>query len=195
MQFLALALVWCSAAAAAVTLPVTLPFQEESPVSVVDLPPGPQFTPAQKQRQIQLGAALQGQIVAAHAADAAEYRVPPGNYRYPAATAAADVDKNLSIPKEFWPLVLDSLRRPADFPFTVDATGVTLWFETRGGGLASAPHVTNGLRIMNCSHLILKGLTTDFDPPNTIEGRVVKIDRPGNRLQVRSHSSLELAWC
>ena len=78
MQFLAL--VWCSAAAAA-TLPVTPPFQE-SPVSVVDLPPGPQFTPAQKQRQIQLGAALRGQIVAAHAADAAEYRVPPGNYQF-----------------------------------------------------------------------------------------------------------------
>ena len=182
MQFLAL--VWCSAAAAAA---VTLPFQESpvsKPVSVVDLPPGPQFTPAQKQRQIQLGAALRGQIVAAHAADAAEYRVPPGNYRYPAPTAAADV----------WPLVLDSLRRAAGFPFTVDATGVTLWFETRGGGLASAPHVTRGLRIINCSHLILKGLTTDFDPPNTIEGRVVKIDRPGNRLQVRSHSLLELAW-
>ena len=61
MQFLAL--VWCSAAATAAA--ITLPFQE-SPVSVVDLPPGPQFTPAQKQRQIQLGAALRGQIVAAH---------------------------------------------------------------------------------------------------------------------------------
>jgi hypothetical protein len=80
--------------------------------------------------------------------------------------------------------VLDSLQRSSDDPFTISAYGVTLWFETRNGGFDSAPHVTRGLRLVNCSNLVLKGFVTDFDPPNTIEGRVAKIDRRGNRLQV-----------
>jgi hypothetical protein len=37
---------------------------------------------------------------------------------------------------------------------------------------------------VNCSNVVLKGFITDFDPPNTIEGRVTLIDRGSNRLQL-----------
>jgi hypothetical protein len=142
--------------------------------SVLDLPPGPQFSPAEKQRQTVLGAALPAKVLAAYAAGASGFQVPPGGYRWPAVTTGADI----------WPLVFVSLRRPADSPFTIDASGATFFFETRGAGFEPAPHVSRGLRFVNCSNLILRGLTTDFDPPNTIEGRVTAIDRAGNRLQV-----------
>ena len=141
---------------------------------VLDLPPGPQFSPAEKQQQIVRGAELPARILAAHAAGVATFRVPPGDYRWPAPATAADT----------WPLVLESLQRSVDNPFTIDADGVAFWFETRGRGFLPAPHVTRGFRLVNCSHLTLKGLTTDFDPPNTIEGRVTAIDRIQNRMQV-----------
>ena len=145
-----------------------------STVVLLDLPPGPQFSAGQKQQQIALGVGLPSRIVAAHAAGASAFRVPAGDYRWAAPTTGADV----------WPLVLDSLHRTVGSLFTIEADGATFWFETRGGGFEPAPHVTRGLRVVNCSHLKIKGLTTDFDPPNTIEGRVTNIDRPGNRLQV-----------
>ena len=95
-----------------------------SATSVLDLPPGPQFSPAQKKAQLALGAALPAQITAAYTAGAAEVSVPAGDYRWAAPTSGADI----------WPLVLESLRRPPEDPFTISADGaVTLWFETRNG--------------------------------------------------------------
>lgn len=142
--------------------------------SVVSLPPGPQFSAAQKKAQRELGSRLVAHITAAYSSGAAVVTVPAGNYRWAPPAAAADV----------WPLVLDSLIRPPEDPFTILAYGVTLWFDTRNSGLDPAPHVTRGLRLINCSNVVLKGFVTDFDPPNTIEGRVMAIDRGGNRLQL-----------
>jgi hypothetical protein len=48
--------------------PVSEPATAASDVSVLDLPPGPQFSAAEKQRQMVLGAALPTRIQAAHAA-------------------------------------------------------------------------------------------------------------------------------
>jgi hypothetical protein len=154
--------------------PVSTLKTDDTAVSTMNLPPGPQFSAAQKQQQMVLGAALPAKIAAAHATGISAFRVTPGDYRWPAPTTAADT----------WSLVLDSLQRSADDPFTIDANGVTFWFETRGRGFEPAPHVTRGFRLVNCSHLILQGLTTDFDPPNTIEGRITAIDAAKNRMQL-----------
>ena len=103
-----------------------------SVTSVLDLPPGPQFSPAQKQAQLALGAALPARINEAYAAGAAEVSVPAGDYRWAAPTSGADI----------WPLVLESLRRPPDNPFTISADGVvTLWFEARNG-VCNSPNIS-----------------------------------------------------
>jgi hypothetical protein len=153
---------------------------------ILDYPPGPQFSPAQKQQQRQLGKAILNKIVAAHKSGASSFTIPAANYRWVADQGS---------PQDVYSVVLDSLRRPSGSTFTIYAEGTTFWIDTRSGGIEPAPHVTRGLRLVNCSNLRLSGLTIDFDPPNTIEGQVTQIDFQGNRIQLQlSEGTLFRPW-
>ena len=78
---------------------------------------------------------------------------------------------------------LRNLTRPSSNPLTLDLQGVTFWFTTPM--MAPPFHGTPGamlLHLYNCSNIAIRGLSIDSDPRGSIEGRVVSVDAPGNRV-------------
>ena len=135
-----------------------------------ECPPGPQFSAAQKAAQLAAGAAVLPAIAACVASGArACAPLAPGDYRFP-------------LSRQGYQLELRGLRRPPSNPLTLDLRGVTFWFTT---GQMSPPYRGPAgallLHLYNCSNLVLEGLTIDADPRGAIEGRVVRVDAPGNR--------------
>ena len=136
-----------------------------------DCPPGPQFSAAQKAAQLAAGAAVLPAI-AACAAGGARTCAPlaPGDYRFPHTRTG-------------YQLELRGLQRPLSNPLTLDLRGVTFWFTTSEMA-PPFPGPTGALllHLYNCSNIALEGLAIDSDPRGSMEGRVVEVDAPGNRV-------------
>ena len=140
----------------------------------LDDPPGPQFTLEQKQVQIRAGADVNARIMDAYKGGAASVTIPPGDYRFG---------------KEHWgphgviyPLEIDGIHRDAEHPFTIDAKGVTFWFDLPDDEDPTA-HFALGLK--DCSNVILKNLTIDRATRGDTEGRITQIDTENHRIEIQ----------
>ena len=147
--------------------PVEAPFR-------FDAPPRPPFTAEERAAQRERGKGLLPLVVAAHAAGAAEVRLPPGEYRFPSAEEQGA--------RSGYALCFDGLQRPDDQPLVVEATGVTLWFDLPDTQMPPG-HRCVGFR--NCRNLVLRGAVLARATPGQIEGRITRIDRANNRLEIQ----------
>jgi hypothetical protein len=138
-----------------------------------DLPAGPQFTEAEKEAQRQRGRELLPLIRKAFDAGAAEIRVPPGDYRF--------APERQEGGRVVFPLAFNDMRRDEAHPFLIDATGVTLWFDL---GDAQMPPGHRCVGFRNCRNIVLRGAIIDRGTRGCIEGRITRIDRAGNRLEI-----------
>ena len=101
------------------------------------------------------------------------YVIPAGNYGFDMDNIVNGVASGV---------VIKDVQRPADNPLTIRADGVNFWFEPTGKPCGSC---TRGIHFVNCSHIILDGLTIDSYSPMDIEGTITSIDKAGNRLGLR----------
>lgn len=113
---------------------------------------------AEKDRQRSAARRLAADLRAAIAAGAAEFEVPPGDYRF-------DTD---ALPN----LRLDRVRDLA-----IAAHGATFWFHGR--------RRIDGVSINGCTGLALRGLTIDYDPCPYSQGEVIAIDRAARTVDIR----------
>ncbi len=133
-----------------------------------DNPPGPQFSDSEKEAQLTSGVAIKDKIIAAYNSGAISFTIPPGDYRF----------KQNAFGYRYI-IMFENWLRTADNPFTIYAKGVTFWME-----LVPLPTGNRGIGFLNCSNIILDGLTIDSDPTNNIEGRITNIDYPNNRIEI-----------
>jgi hypothetical protein len=110
----------------------------------------------------------------AYHAGAASVAIPPGDYRFGAETWGPH--------GVLFPLEFDDIQRDAAHPFTIDATGATFWFALPNDE-NPAEHFALGFR--NCSNVVLKGLALDRATRGNTEGRITRIDYPGNRIEIQ----------
>ena len=136
-------------------------------------PCGPQFNNAEKQAQFEAGKRVVQMVLDAFRAGADSVRIPPGDYRFG---------------KERWdrdgvvyPLEFADLQRDDNHPFTIDATGVTLWFDLPDDQ-APTCHFCVGFK--NCRNIIFKGATIDRGSRGHVEGRITRIDPAANRIEL-----------
>ncbi len=132
------------------------PFKMTDPIGLVT-------DEGEKAKQRSAGAALHADIMQEYAEGAKRFRVPPGQYRF------ADMS----------PLRLVGLK-----DFTIDAGGVTFWFERKRKDVAANPP---GLDLVECKNLTLKGASIDFDPPLYIQAKIVRIDHAATAFEVEVH--------
>ncbi len=136
-------------------------------------PAGPQFTDAQKQAQREAGGNVLPLVRAAFSNGADSVRIPPGDYRFGAERWGRDgVD---------YALEFSGLRRSAAHPFTIDATGATLWFDLPDD---QAPVAHFALGFKECGNLIFRGATLDRGTRGHVEGRITQLDFANNRLEI-----------
>ncbi len=135
-----------------------------------DNPPGPIFTDAEKLRQLADGQRIRDEIIAACEAGDESFTIPPGNYRFGANWLVTDGS-----------FALHGLHRPPERPFRIRAHGVTFWFNLSD---APAPAAHRMVKIIDCSHLTLEGLTIDSDPRGCMDARVTAFDFDNNRIEV-----------
>ncbi|MHB1453010.1 MAG: hypothetical protein ACYCYM_03500 [Saccharofermentanales bacterium] len=140
----------------------------------LDNPSGvPNFTEEEKQEQKIAGSRMEADLYAAAAdPDIRGFVIPEGNYGF-------NPDKFHSGTVSGF--VLKDIERPDENPFTIIATNVTFWFELIN---KPCPSFARGVHLMNCSNVAIHGLTIDAYSANTIEGKLVKIDIPGNRIEI-----------
>ena len=74
------------------------------------------------------------------------------------------------------------MRRDAEHPFVIDATGATFWFDL-GDAQMPPGHYCVGFR--NCRNIVLRGAIIDRGTRGCIEGRITRIDRAGNRFEIQ----------
>lgn len=137
------------------------PFRMSDPIGLVT-------DEAEKAKQRRAGARLHAQVMQAHAAGAKRFRIPPGEYRF----------------TDMKPLRFIGLK-----DFTIDATGVTFWFERDMKQLAANPP---GLDLVACTNVTLKGVAIDFDPPLYIQARITRIDHDGGAFDVDVHDGFPM---
>jgi hypothetical protein len=137
-----------------------------------DNPPGPSFTDTEKQRQFAEGARILAAIREAFRAGKESYVIPPGDYRFDS------VYRNLG-GRSF---ALQGMHADPAKPFRIIGHGATLWF-----GLSEhpAPHHHQMVKVVDCSHLSLEGITVDSDPRGSMDARITAFDFEGNRIQVK----------
>ena len=137
-----------------------------------DNPPGPSFTDTEKQRQFAEGARILAAIREAFRAGKESYVIPPGDYRFDS------VYRNLG-GRSF---ALQGMHAEPAKPFRIIGHGATLWF-----GLSDhpAPHHHQMVKVVDCSHLSLEGITVDSDPRGSMDARITAFDFEGNRIQVK----------
>jgi len=136
-------------------------------------PPGPQFSAAEKQAQREAGRRIVPLVTAAFAQGAESVRIPPGDYRFGQETWGRDGAK--------YPLEFVDLARDAEHPFTIDATGVTLWFDLADD---QAPTAHFCLAFKNCGNLVFRGATLDRGTRGDVEGRITALDVANNRIEI-----------
>ena len=134
-------------------------------------PPGPAFTAEEKRRQLVDGQRIRGEIVAACRAGRESYTIPPGDYRFDSAYRERKGDA----------FALEELHGDPDRPFRILGHGATLWFSLTD---QPAPHHHQMVKIFDCSHVTLEGVTVDSDPRGCMDATVTAFDFEGNRIQV-----------
>jgi hypothetical protein len=137
-----------------------------------DNPPGPSFTADEKERQFAEGARIVAGIRAAFAAGLGTYVIPPGDYRFDAVYRQTDGRS----------FALQGLHGDPEKPFHILGHGATFWFALSDW---PAPHYHQMVKMVDCSHLTLEGITVDSDPRGSMDARITAFDFDGNRIQVR----------
>ena len=167
---------------AGVTLPASFSAGVTAKVSFTGKSANPNFTDEQKRQQKEAGQWLIDQIASA-AKDLKQksFTIPKGNYGFNMTTPVNGIESGT---------ILMNIDRPDNNPFTINAEGVTFWYEQTGKPCAS---VSRSLYFANCSNITVKGLTIDGYTGNSIEGTLTQIDTSGNRIAIKlSDSSMPL---
>jgi hypothetical protein len=112
------------------------------------------FGAADKEAQRSAGARLVQDLHAAIQNRARRFVIPPGDYRFDGPAARDFALQDLS-------------------DFEIEATGATFWF---------SPNL--GVRIRNCRHVTLRGLTIDTDPLPWLQGRITAVDPAAKTMNV-----------
>jgi hypothetical protein len=149
--------------------PFSYPAELDIPYSA-DNPPGPSFPEAEKQRQLAAGQRIRGEIVAAFNAGRDSYTIPAGEYRFGADWLVTEDS-----------FALQGLQRSEDCPFRIIGHGATFWFNLSD---RPAPAAHRMMKIIDCSHIALEGITVDSDPRGCMDVRITALDFAGNRIQV-----------
>ncbi len=137
----------------------------------------PNFTAEQKSAQKKAGKELLIAInQAARNPEISKFIIPAGNYGFEATTGYGGVNSSA---------VLTDIQRTEDNPFTIEAEGVTFWFEMIDKPCGS---VIRGLHIRNSSNIIINNLTLDGYTPCAIEGEITSIDKAGNRIGFKPYA-------
>ncbi len=139
-----------------------------------DAPQGPTFAEEQRKAQVEAGKGVVAMVRKAFDSGAASVRIPPGDYRFGQETWGPV--------GPIYPLEFAGLKRDADHTFTIDARGVTFWFDLTDDEAATA-HFCLGFR--DCANIILRGATIDRGTRGNVEGKIVQIDAPGNRFEIK----------
>ena len=132
-------------------------------------PPGPQFTNVEIEEQVRKGKSLLPEVRESFLANSSSHTIAPGNYRW----LLPDNESEYQV-------TFENMHRTADRPFVIIASDVTFWIALRepNGTL----HASFGVLFVNCSNIHVVGLTIDSHPRGVIDGRVIDIDTPHNRL-------------
>jgi hypothetical protein len=133
----------------------------------------PTFTEEEKNMQKEAGKQLMEQVrTAANDLSVSSYTIPVGNYGF---------DMTISVDGLNPAFVLYNVNRSDNNPFTIDASGVTFWFELSG---EACPAFSRCVQLVNCSNIIINGLTVDSYSANSIEGALSRIDTSKNRIAI-----------
>jgi hypothetical protein len=147
-------------------------------VSVLDIPysadnpPGPSFAAEEKSRQYAEGARIVAGIRAAFEAGQESYVIPPGDYRFDSAHGQMGGRS----------FALQGMHAKPEKPFRILGYGATFWFALSAH---PAPHHHQMIKVVDCSHLSLEGITVDSDPRGSMDARITAFDFEGNRIQVK----------
>ncbi len=134
---------------------------------------GPEFTEVQKRAQLEAGKLIVSMVVKSFENGDHSVRIPPGDYRF---------GQDSQGPSGYtYPLEFRDLKRDADHTFTIDARGVTFWFDLTNDQ-ADASHSCIGF--INCSNIVFRGGTIDRDTRGNIEGCITQIDFTNNRIEI-----------
>ena len=137
-----------------------------------DNPPGPSFTTEERERQYAEGAKVVAGIRAAFEAGQESYVIPPGDYRFDSAHRQMGGRS----------FALQGMHGKPEKPFRILGYGATFWFALSAH---PAPHHHQMIKVVDCSHLSLEGLTVDSDPRGSMDARITAFDFEGNRIQVK----------
>jgi hypothetical protein len=137
-----------------------------------DNPPGPSFTAEEKERQYAEGARIVAGVRAAFLAGLESYVIPPGDYRFDSAHGQTGGRS----------FALQGMHAKPEKPFRILGYGATFWFSLSAH---AAPHHHQMIKVFDCSHLSLEGLTVDSDPRGSMDARITAFDFEGNRIQVK----------
>ena len=137
-----------------------------------DNPPGPSFTTEEKVRQFAEGAKVVAGIRAAFEAGQESFVIPPGDYRFDSAHRQMGGRS----------FALQGMHGKPEKPFRILGYGATFWFALSAH---PAPHHHQMIKVVDCSHLSLEGLTVDRDPRGSMDARITAFDFEGNRIQVK----------
>jgi len=137
-------------------------------------PAGPTFSEEQQQEQREAGKSFVLRVEEAYKNGEEYIKIPPGDYRFG--------QDSMGSKGYVYPLQFSNLLRDADHPLTIDATGVTCWFDLTNDQ-ANAYHSCVGF--INCSNIIFRGATIDRGTLGNIEGCITQIDVPNNRIEIR----------
>ncbi len=135
-------------------------------------PPGPTFSEAEKRQQVIDGQRIRAEILEAFHEGRDGYTISPGNYRFD--SKYQEVHGNT--------FALVDLHRDQSNPFQIKGYGVTFWFNLDD---TPAPHYLQMIKVLNCSHLSIEGLTVDSDPRGCMDAKITAFDFEGNRIQVK----------
>ena len=137
-----------------------------------DNPPGPSFAAEEKERQYAEGAKVVAGIRAAFEAGQESYVIPPGDYRFDSAHGQMGGRS----------FALQGMHAKPAKPFRILGYGATFWFALSPH---PAPHHHQMIKVVDCSHLGLEGITVDSDPRGSMDARITAFDFEGNRIQVK----------
>lgn len=137
-----------------------------------DNPPGPSFAAEEKERQYAEGAKVVAGIRAAFEAGQESYVISPGDYRFDSAHRQMGGRS----------FALQGMHAKPAKPFRILGYGATFWFALSPH---PAPHHHQMIKVVDCSHLSLEGITVDSDPRGSMDARITAFDFEGNRIQVK----------
>jgi hypothetical protein len=137
-------------------------------------PAGPQFTQAEKESQREVGKKVISMVMKAFESNAAEVRIPPGDYRFG--------QERYEGARVIYPLGFENMQRDAKHPFVIDATGATFWFDLDDNQM---PPGHRCVGFQNCRNIVLRGAILDRGTRGCIEGRITRIDRESNRFEIQ----------